>query len=98
MRLCSSTSRAELVAADHVEELLQRHPLAVEQQLVAEVEDPHVAEHLALVGEEGGVAAVARRQADDVVGHLAVQEVLGLRARQRELAALGAIDDERAGH
>ena len=71
----------ELVAADHVEELLQRDPLAVEQQLVAEVEDPQVAEHLALVGEEGGVAAVTRRQAEDVVGHLAVQEVLGLGAR-----------------
>jgi len=88
---------AELEAPDHVEQLLQRHALGVEQQLVARVEDPQVAEHLPLVGQERGVAPVARRQADDVIGHLAVQEVLGLRARQRELAALGAIDDERAG-
>ena len=63
---------------DHVEQLLQRDPLAVDQQLVPEVEDPQIAEHLALVGEEGGVAPAARLQAEDVVGHLALQEVLGL--------------------
>jgi hypothetical protein len=87
----------QLEAVDHVEELLQHDALAVEQQLVAEVEDPQVAEHLALVREEGGVTAAARFEAEDVVGDLAVQEVLGLRAGQGELAALGAIDDER-GH
>ena len=43
---------ADLEAADHVEERLQRDALGVEQQLVAAVEDAQVAEHLALVGEE----------------------------------------------
>ena len=83
----------ELVAADHVEELLQRDALGVEQQLVAQVEHPHVAEHLALVREEGGVAAAPRLERLDVVRDLAVQEVLRLRAGQRELAALGAVDE-----
>ena len=86
---------AELVAPDHVEQLLQRDPLGVEQQLVAEVEDPQVAEHLALVGEERGVAAVPGVERLDVVGHLAVQELLGLGTGQRELAALGAVDQAR---
>ena len=53
----------ELVAPDHVEELLQRDALAVEQQLVAEVEHAQVALHLALVVEERRVAARARARA-----------------------------------
>jgi hypothetical protein len=83
--------------ADHREELLQDAALAVEQQLVAGVEDPQVAEHLPLVREEGGVAAASLAQPLDVVGHLAVQEHLRLRAGERELAALGAVDEERVG-
>src|SRR5215207_492305 len=87
----------ELEAPDHPEQVLQRDALAVEQQLVARVEDPQVAEHLALVREEGGVAAGAVRQALHVVRDLAVQELLRLGARQRQLAALGAVDEERVG-
>src|SRR5215207_64275 len=87
----------ELEAPDHPEQFLQRDALAVEQQLVARVEDPQVAEHLALVREEGGVAAGAVRQALDVVRDLALQELLRLGARQRQLAALGAVDEERVG-
>jgi hypothetical protein len=88
---------AELVPADHVEQLLQRRALCVEQQLVAEVEHAQVAEHLALVGEERRVAAAAGLQRLDVVGDLALQERLRLRAGQGQLAALGAVDQERVG-
>ena len=54
---------AHLEAADHVEEGLQRDALGIEQQLdgaspVAHSEDAQVAEHLALVGQEDGVAAL----------------------------------------
>jgi hypothetical protein len=87
---------AELEAADHREQVLQRDALAIQQQLVAGVEDPQVAEHLALVRQERRVAAAARLQALDVVGHLALQELLGLTTGQRQLAALGAIDDRAA--
>ncbi len=57
-------------AADHVEQLLQRDALGVEQQFLAGVEDAQIPEHLALGGEERGVAAGAGGQALDVVGHL----------------------------
>ena len=50
---------ADPEAADHVEQLLQRDALGIEQQLVAGVEDAQVAEHLALRSEKRGVAAVA---------------------------------------
>ncbi len=46
-------------AADHVEQLLKRRPLGVEQQLIAGVQDPKVAQHLALRGEERRVAAIS---------------------------------------
>jgi hypothetical protein len=52
---------ADREAADHVEQALQRQALRVEQQLVAGVEDPEIAEHLAFRGQERGVAAGARR-------------------------------------
>jgi len=41
---------ADPVAADHVEQLLQRRALGVQEKLVAEVEHAQVAEHLALGG------------------------------------------------
>ena len=78
---------ADLEAADHVEQRLQRHALGVEQQLLArgpssalviagaDVEDAQVAEHLALVRQEGRVAPFARVAGLEVVGHLAVQEL-----------------------
>jgi hypothetical protein len=47
------------------------------------------------VGQERGVAAGPRLEPLDVVGHLAVQERLGLGTGERELAALGAIHDQR---
>ncbi len=83
--------------ADHVEQLLQRHPFGVEQQLVAGVEDPQVAEHLSLRGEERRVAAVSGRQRLDVVGHLALEKGLRVTSGERELAALGAVKDPAAG-
>ena len=79
-----------------VEEPLQRDALAVQEQLAVRVEDPQVAEHLALVREEGGVAAGPRRERLDVVGDLTVEELLGVGAGQRELAALGAFDQRAA--
>ncbi len=83
---------AKRVAPDHVEKRLQRHTLGVQQQLIAGVEHPQVAEHLALLREECRVAAASRCQADDVLGDLAVQELLGVLAGQRELAALRAVE------
>jgi len=82
---------ADLEAADHVEQRLQRAALGVEPQLVAEVQHAHVALHLALVGQERGVQAGAGLQQRDVVGDLAVEELLGLRPGERELAALGPV-------
>ena len=81
---------------DHVEQRLERDPLGVEQELVWSVEDPEVAEQLALWGEERGVAAGPRGERLDVVGDLAVEERLGFAARERELPALGAVDDATA--
>ena len=81
----------DLEPADHVEQRLQRHPLGVQQQLLAGVEHAQVAEHLALVGEERGVASVAGSQRFDVVGHLAGEHLLRLGAAQRELAPVGAV-------
>ena len=83
---------ADAEAADHVEQLLQRHALGVEQQLIVCIEDAQVAEHLALRGQERRVTAAPRRQRFDVVRHLALEEALRVRARQRELAARGAIE------
>ena len=83
----------ELVAPNHVEQLLQGDALGVEQQLAAGVEHAQVAEHLALVREERGVAAAARHEPLDVVGDLALEERLGLGSGERELAALGAVDE-----
>ena len=89
---------ADLEAADHVEQRLQREALGVEQQLgrrpcrvPAACEDAQVAEHLSLVREEGRVAAIAGAQVGELVRHLAVEELDSPGARQRELAALGAI-------
>ena len=91
---------ADLEAADHVEQPLQRDALGVEQELrrrlrriLAQREDAQVAEHLSLVREEGRVAALARAQVRELVRHLAVEELDRSGARQRELAALGAIQE-----
>ena len=83
---------ADAEAPDHVEQLLQRDALGVEQQLVTGVEDPQVPEHLALRGQEGRVAALAFGQSLHIVGDLALQERLRIAAREGELAPLGAIE------
>jgi DNA polymerase-3 subunit epsilon len=72
---------AEREAADHVEQLLERHPLGVEQQLGARVEDPQVAEHLALRRQERRVAAAPRHERLDVVRDLPLEELLRRRCR-----------------
>ncbi len=82
--------------ADHVEQGLQRDALGVEQQLLADVEHAQIAEHVALVGEERGIAAGPGRERLDVVGHLAGEEPLRLGAAERELAPLGAVDQTAA--
>src|SRR5581483_6305679 len=61
---------------DHVEELLQGDTLGVDQQLLARVEDPQVAEHLALWGQERRVATLARLERLHVVRDLALEEGL----------------------
>jgi hypothetical protein len=86
----------DLVAADRVEEGLQRAALAQQEQLHAGVDHAQVGEHLALVGEQRGVAALPGLERLDLVGHLAVEERLRLGAGQRELAALGAVDERHA--
>ncbi len=94
---------ADLEAADHVEQLLQRDALGVELQLrrrsvraLAGREDAQVAEHLALVREERRVAPFARGEVGQLVGDLAVEELHGAGAGQRELAALGAVEQAAA--
>jgi len=84
---------AHRAAAQGVEERLERHALGVEPELRAGVDDPQVGQHLALVGQQGGVAAAAGRERLDVVRDLAGEQLLGLGPGQRELAALGAIDE-----
>ena len=86
-------SEAEL--PDHVEQGLKRDPLGVEQQFICGIEDPQIAEHLALRGQERGVAALTALQALHVVTDLPLQERLGVGAGQRELAAIGAIEQRR---
>ena len=83
---------AEFETTDHVEEVLERHALGVEQELVAGIEDPQVSEHLALRGQKGRVAPPARGQRLNVIGDLTLEEGLGLGPRQRELAALGTVE------
>ena len=96
VRLCSCDVVADLEAADHVEQGLERHALGIEEELVAEVEDAQVAEHLALRCEERRVAAAPWREGLDVVGHLPGEKLLGAGAGQGELAPLGAIEQAAA--
>ncbi len=84
---------AHRAAAQVVEQRLERHPLGVDPQLGAGVEHAQVGQHLALVGQQGGVAAGAGRERLDVVRDLAGEQLLGLRPGQRELAALGTVDE-----
>ena len=109
---------ADLEAADHVEQRLQRHALGVEEQLErlccavptglggfcfaaararlvlgVECQDAQVSEHLALVREKGRVAAFPATQVGELVRHLAVEELDGLRAGQDQLAPLGAVHE-----
>jgi hypothetical protein len=79
---------AEAEVPDHVEQLLQGDSLGVEQQLIARVENPQVAEHLPLRRQERRVAALSRSQALDVVADLSLQKGLGVRSGQRQLPAL----------
>jgi len=77
--------------AQLVEERLERDPLAVEVELgslAADPQHPQVAEHLALVGQQRGVAAVALLERLDLVGDLARQQARRLAAGEGELAAL----------
>jgi hypothetical protein len=86
---------ADAEPPDHVEQLLERDALGVEQQLVSGIEHAEVSKHLALWGQERCIAALARGQRLDVVGHLALQEAPRVRARERELAAIRAIEQAR---
>ena len=70
--------------------------LGVDPDPVLAAEDAHVAAHLPLVGEQRRIAALARAQRLDVVGHLALEELGGFGARQAQLAAGGAIDESGA--
>ena len=83
---------ADAEAPDHVEQPLEGDAFGVEQQLVAGVEDPQVAEHLPLGREERRVAAGAGGERLDVVADLALEERLRVRAGEGELAALGAVE------
>ena len=93
VRLCSSTSRPSLKRRIMLKSSCSVPRSRVEQQLVARVEDPQIAEHLALVRQEGGVAALAGDERLDVVRDLAMEELLGLGTAEGQLAPLGAVDD-----
>ena len=66
------------------------------KQLLAEVEDAQVAEHLALRREERRVAAAPGVERLDVVGDLSGEELLRAGAAQRELAPFGAVEQATA--
>ena len=71
-----------------------RGGLGVHQQPVGgQAEHPHVGAELALVVEQGRVAALAGRERLDVVGHLALQELGGLGSAQLDHRAAGALDE-----
>ena len=71
---------ADAEPPDHVEQRLQRDPLGVQDELVPGVQDPDVAEHLALRREERGVAAGAHREPLDVITHLPLKEACAVGA------------------
>jgi len=90
---------ADLEAPQRVEQRLQRGALAEQQQLRggrADLQHAQVGEHLALVRQQRRVAPLAGLERLDVVGQLAVEERLGLGARERELPALGPVDESNA--
>ena len=60
--------------------------------LLADGQDPQVAEHLALVRQERRVATLAGAQVEQFVGHLAVEELQRIGSGQGQLAALGAVE------
>jgi hypothetical protein len=80
-------------SAQRVEHILEGGALGIQPQLVAEVEHAHVPDHLALVGEHRRVAAAAGLEGQDVVGHLAGEELLGVGTGEREAPAPRAIDE-----
>jgi hypothetical protein len=76
---------------------LRCHGLGVDPERVGrQPQHPHVRLHVALAVEQGGVAALTRRQRLDVVGELALEVVGGLGAGDEEHAALGAVDQSSA--
>jgi hypothetical protein len=83
---------ADAEPPNHVEQPLECDALRVEQQLVAGGQDPEIAEHLALGRQERGVAAGNVGEPLDVVRHLALEETARVCTRERELAALGAVE------
>ncbi len=93
---------ADLVAADHVEQRLQRHSLGVQQQFLhglarSDRKHAQVAEHLALAREERREATLAGAHVGELLGDLAVEEPDGARAGQSELAAFGAVEQTARG-
>ena len=60
---------------------------------MAQAEDPHVGDEVALAIEEGGVAALVGLERLDVVRNLALQVLGGVRSLDQQLAALGAVEE-----
>ena len=63
---------------------------------LADREHAQIAEHLALVRQKGGVAALPAGERLYVVRHLSVEKLGRVCARERELAALAAIQQRTA--
>jgi hypothetical protein len=90
---------ADLEAAQGVEERLEGGALAEQEKLASGIEDSQVGEHLALVRQQRGVTALPGLELLDLVADLAVEELLRAGPGERELAALGAVDEGGAlGH
>ena len=87
---------ADAELRQRVEQGLERDALGVEQQLVLGAQHADLGEQAALVRQQRRVDAGAGRDGRDVVGEQRVEVGGGVRAADRELAALGAVEQRDA--
>ncbi len=89
-------AEADEAVAQRVEDRLERDALHVQQQLVPGVQDPQLAEHLALRRQHGRKLARPGRERRDVVRDDAVERLRAVLAGDRQPAAVPAVDQRGA--